>query len=254
MQPIEFTTDLARRAGNLLLDYARNGNLHRHIKADQTIVTAADLAADQLIAAAIRAQFPGEAILSEEAQTRLPDVNGAVWVIDPLDGTANYSAGAPIWGISIARLVNGMPDSGVLYFPVMDEMVYAQRGRGAFINGAPLRISDENPERLFICCSRTPQHYRIALPYKTRIFGSVAFNMFSVARGHAAANFEYAPKVWDVAAAWLIVEEAGGVVEAVNGQSPFPLQANLDYQQVRFSSLAAVSAAEADSVRQGLQR
>ncbi len=102
-----------------MLSHFQGPGLHARLKGDRSVVTEADLAADRLISASIHGEYPGDAFLSEELQ---PSISGedvdAIWVIDPLDGTTNFSLGLPIWGVSIARLVGGWPDIGVLYFPI----------------------------------------------------------------------------------------------------------------------------------------
>ena len=106
---LNFIRDLAHETGQLLLEYFNLDGIHTERKADNTAVTEADLAADRLITDAIRSQYPDDAILSEEALVPIEDPNRPTWVVDPLDGTTNFSLGLPIWGVSIARVVDGYP-------------------------------------------------------------------------------------------------------------------------------------------------
>ena len=241
---LDFTTEIAEAAGQLLLNYYRPAGIAVTLKPDRTVLTEADLAADQLLQNAIRSAFPDDGIISEEAGTLYPRDKGAVWVIDPLDGTTNFSLGLHYWGVSIARIVDGRPVVGALCFPLLGEMLAASKGEGAFLNGSRLEISPptaDQPVSFFSCCSRTVRHYEVSLKYKTRIFGSAAYDLATVARGSAILAFEATPKIWDFSASWLIVEEAGGVIAPLTGESPFPLIAGRDYGARSFPLLAAAS-------------
>ncbi len=241
MPACDFAIQTAHRAGKILLEHFRGAHLERRFKADHTLVTAADLAADACIRTALAEAFPRDGIISEEAGTTW-EGEEALWIVDPLDGTTNFQWGLPLWGVSIARWVRGMPSLGVVHFPLLGETYAAQKGGGVMRNGEPLRRQEDLPLAFFACCSRTHRRYEVRLDYKTRILGAVTYNMVQVATGSAALNLEVTPKLWDVAAGWLIVEESGGAVEVIAGQSPLPLQPGNDYARVAFSTLAAGSA------------
>lgn len=243
--PLDFAIALAQKAGELLVGYSQAGELATSLKEDYSLVTEADLAADNLIIAGIRQNFPGDRLISEELQPDYPFGTGepdqAVWVVDPLDGTTNFHLGLPFWGVLIARLVDGWPELAVLYFPLLDELYSAQKGRGAWLNGRPLQVRRDQYRRLsfFACCSRTMKQYQVDIPYKTRILGSAAYTLCAVARNIAILGFEATPKIWDIAGAWLVVQEAGGVVAALEGQPPLPLRPGVDYARQSFAILAA---------------
>jgi myo-inositol-1(or 4)-monophosphatase len=244
MDITEFSTSLARQAGKLLLQYYQPGGIPSRVKSDHTVVTEADLAADKLIRSAIQKNYPDDGILSEEARTVYPAGKSAVWVIDPLDGTTNFSLGLHYWGVSIAYLVGGVPHLGALYFPLLDELFTATKGDGAFLNGSQLQVKAPDPSHsvtFFSCCSRTHNQYDVRIRYKTRILGSAAYGLATIARGSAILAFEVTPKVWDFSASWLIIREAGGVINPLNGPSPFPLQAGVDYEKISYPFLAAAS-------------
>ncbi|GAB4537053.1 MAG: inositol monophosphatase family protein [Anaerolineales bacterium] len=247
-----FATTLAQTAGQILLTHFRSAHLERRFKADHTIVTSADLEANAHIQAAIAAAYPEDGIISEEAGTTWKGEE-VTWIIDPLDGTANFQWGLPIWGVSIARWVAGKPSLGVIHFPALGETFAARRGNGVTRNGEALRKTNDLPMNFLACCSRTHQRYEVNLPYKTRILGAVTYNMIQVASGNAALNLEVTPKLWDVAAGWPIVEECGGVVAVINGTSPVPLQMNIDYAQLHFSTLTAGNTTLLAEGRQGLR-
>lgn len=241
---LSFATDLAVETGALLKEYFHHQGLAAELKPDNTLVTEADLAADRLIRQAIREKYPNDGILSEEGGTLYPGGYTQVWVIDPLDGTTNFSLGLHYWGVSIARLRDGVLEMAVAHFPLIDETYTAQRGQGAFLNGEPLRVKDpkpNSPNSFFACCSRTYKHYRVNLPYKTRTLGSAVYHLCSVAKSAAIIAFEATPKLWDVAGGWLIVQEAGGSVQTLTGESPFPAQPGCEYEKKGFPALAAAT-------------
>ncbi len=241
--PLELATRLALEAGELLKGYHQRQGGQVRTKLDHSVVTEADMAADRLIAHSIQEAFPQDILLSEEIQPYLPhDISNPVWVIDPLDGTTNFFLGLPIWGVSIARLESGMPVLAVLNFPMLGEMYLAQHDSGAYLNDKSIRVKPPHPDQpaaFFSCCSRTHRKYTIKVPYKPRILGSAVYDMCTVARGIAVLGFEVTPKIWDIAGAWLLVSEAGGVIESYTGTSPFPLTPGTDYSQRNFPTLAA---------------
>lgn len=241
---LQFTTQLAKDTGQLLLEYFNPSGTHTSLKEDLSVVTEADLSADQLITAAIQQNYPEDAIISEELQPKIGRVNSAVWVVDPLDGTTNFSLGFPIWGVSIARVVNGWPEIGVAYFPFLGELYSAERGAGAFMNGDQIHSKPPvpgQPTSFFSCCTRTHQHYDVSIRYKTRILGSACYTLCAVARGMAVVGFEATPKIWDISAGWLIALESGAAVETVDGSQPFPLRDNFDYRSTSFPVLSGAN-------------
>ena len=242
--PLKFATHLALQTGNLLQKYYNPAGLHASQKADHTVVTEADLAADQLITNTIHKHFPQDEIISEESTHYLANKQSPTWIIDPLDGTTNFSLGLSIWGVSIARLLDGYPEIGVLYFPLIKELYTARRGSGAFLNQIPITTRSPDPSQpmsFFTCCSRSFRYYNISIPYKHRIMGSCAYSLSMVARGSALLGFDAVPKIWDLAAGWLLIEEAGGKIAAFEGSSPFPISPVVDYRVTSYPTLAAAS-------------
>lgn len=253
---LEFAVQLSKQTGELLMRIFNPSGIPAALKADKTFVTEADLAADQLIADAIGRQYPQDAILSEELQPVLDRHTSAVWIVDPLDGTTNFSLGLPIWGISIARLEAEQLVCAAIYFPTLGELYSAQLNVGAWFNGEPLRPAPPVPGRtasFFACCTRTYRHFEVGLKYKCRILGSAAYTWCTVARGIAAIGFEVAPKIWDIAGGWLIVREAGGVADSYNDPAPFPLSPGLDYRQRNFPTLMAATPELLDKARQQIR-
>ncbi len=180
----------------------------------------------QIIQAELATRFPDHAIVGEEDATiggRLG--TGIEWVVDPIDGTVNFSHGLPFWCCSIAALQKGKTLVGVVYAPALDVCYTARLGGGATCNGETLHVSpiaelsqsmvltglDKNPGKdlpplaLF---QATSQHVQ-----KARILGSAALDLCRVAHGQADAYFETGIYIWDIAAARLIITEAGGQEE-----------------------------------------
>lgn len=244
---LTFATRLAERVGELLLEQFKRSDKNPQIKPDFSLVTDADLQADNRLTQEILEAYPHDNLLSEELHPVYPnDATGAVWVIDPLDGTTNFSLGLAYWGTSIALVEDGYPTLAVLHFPLLGETYTAQRGRGAALNRNPVSIRAPDPQdksTFFVCCSRTHRNYDIAIRYKTRILGSAAYSFCTVVRSMALIAFEARPKIWDLAAAWLLVQEAGGYIAAFDEASPFPLIPGTDYSRVDYPTLAAASPA-----------
>ena len=255
--PLQFATRLVSQAGQLLLDYFNQQSNRPQIKPDQSLVTEADLASDRLIARSIQEYEPEAIILSEELAAIYPDRTAdSLWVVDPLDGTTNFSLGLQHWGVSIAWLVDGILEMGVIYFPVFNEMYVAYRRKGAYLNGAPIQVKAPDPQfpaSFFSCCSRTYQDYYVRVPYKTRILGSATYSLCSVARGVSILSFEARPKIWDLAAGWLMVQEAGGIIETFDKRPIFPPFAGLDYSLQNYPCLAAATPALMNKARSWIQ-
>ncbi|NUM49468.1 MAG: hypothetical protein HUU38_32615 [Anaerolineales bacterium] len=211
------------------------------MKPDGTEVTDADRRAEEIVREMITKQCPDDSILGEEFGATTLSKTPYRWVIDPLDGTSNFALGVHYWGVSIARVVDGWPDIAALYFPVFGELYTARRGGGAHLNGAPLRTAPAplpRPVAFFACDSRVHRHYHVNLPYKARILGSAAYNFCALARGIATIGFETTPRIWDLAASWLVLEEAGGALHPYQN-APFPLQPATDYKSLPYPILGA---------------
>ena len=242
---VSAAAEAALITGKELLALYNEGNNGGEMKPDHTLVTKADHRADKLLQDMIREQFPGEGILSEENSTVYPATEHA-WVIDPLDGTVNFSQGLHYWGVSIAHLIDGQPQNGAVFFPMLDELFTASRGEGAFLNGNPLSIKEESAEELFplfVHCSRMHKRYAVKTHYKNRSLGAAAYHLCLVAKNTAAIALESTPKIWDFAAGWLIIMEAGGAIQSFGVDQPFPAQPGIDYAKKPYPILAARSAA-----------
>lgn len=208
-------------------------------KGKRDIVTDADFAAERTVRAILHANFPHDDFLSEEdaAETRqglwarVEAADSArLWVVDPLDGTTNYAQHLPCFAVSIALYQAGAVQIGVVYDPLRREMFAAERGRGAFLNGKRIAVSAkrrfENAvvgtewardqklrERTAAIFSRI-----VARATTGRALGSAALSLCYVAAARFDAYFHLSLSPWDVAAAALIIEEAGGRVTTLTGE------------------------------------
>lgn len=220
---LQFAIDASRRAGDLAMAHARNPDgLGVQIKGVQDVVTLADRAAEQALRAEVAAVFPRDAMLGEEeGLTPGWDGKAPLWIVDPIDGTANYARRLPLWCISVGLYVDGEPVLGVIHNPVTSETHAAARGRGATLNGMPIRAS----------AVTSPEHARINLGFSYRRprdlhvqsidrllarnceysrLGSGALGMAYVADGRFEGYYEPHINAWDVTAGIVIVREAGG--------------------------------------------
>lgn len=253
---LDFIKSAAVQTGKLLLDHFYNGNRQGELKADRTLVTKADQNADLLLQNLIKEEYPDDGILSEEGNTVFPE-NDHVWVLDPLDGTVNFSLGLHYWGVSIAHLENGMPQTAAVYFPVVDELYSALRGQGAELNGTPLLVSNpqvDSPYPVFVHCSRMHKKYQVKLPYKTRSLGATAYHLCLITKGTAVLAFESTPKLWDFTGSWLIVEEAGGLIRSTGDRQPFPAQPGIKYSDYPYAILASASSEVMDEALAGIHK
>lgn len=217
----------AREAGSILLDNLEKPRQTK-VKGLRDIVTDADLKAQRAIIEIIQARFPNHGILSEESDPGLRgqiidvEASPCIWIVDPLDGTTNYSRRLPCFCTSIALSYQGEVILGVVYDPLRDDLFQAERGKGAYLNGESLRVSQvesvdnalvgldwarAQKEREVVAQSVA----RVALQARTlRTLGAAALGLCYVAAGWLDAYFHFSLRPWDAAAGALIVQEAGG--------------------------------------------
>lgn len=206
-----------------------------NIKGFRDLVTDADLASQSLITEQLRARFPTHGFVTEEKDSRLPQSGEILWVIDPIDGTTNYSRRQPNFCISIAALDTRLGWSydavcaGAIYDPARDELFTAVRGKGSLLNGRPLQVSTTNDLRDGVIAFDWSRHRETRrsvrdiidpLSERTgwlRALGTAAMAMAWVAAGRYDLYLNFHLHVWDLAAAALLVREAGGQVSGVDG-------------------------------------
>lgn len=252
---LDFAQTTTTRVGKQLMqDF---GQVQASQKADGSLVTQADKWADQEIRDAIASNFSGYGILSEESDQSFPGTEWC-WVIDPLDGTTNFTRGIPIWTISLGLLYQGTPIFGYVYAPPLNQAFHGfwagSSGltvpTGAFLNHHPIHTSVDNPSNnhFFNVCSRSTAIIQKGFPCKIRMLGVASYNFLMVATGATLGGIEATPKVWDLAGAWVIAQAAGGVWRSLKSE-PFPLSSGEDYSDRSFPTLV-VSRPELVSVFQ----
>jgi myo-inositol-1(or 4)-monophosphatase len=229
MTDLRIAIEAARRGAAVLLKYWEQlGKEDADLKARNDWVSKADRESEDAIVASIREQCPGDAFLGEESgKTGSSD---RTWIIDPLDGTSNYLQHFPIWSVSIGLQVNGETTVGVIYEPLRDLFFTAERGKGAFRNGEPMRVSThEEVEGSFLATGfpfRAQEYVEryvaiftdiIRVSKGVRRAGSAALDLAYTAAGVFDGFFEMHLAAWDVAAGALLVTEAGGIVTDFSG-------------------------------------
>ncbi|MGY4750620.1 inositol monophosphatase family protein [Pannonibacter sp. Q-1] len=222
-QRMEFAVGLARRAGALGLDYFRKLETLTIInKGHQDLVTEADRNVETLVRDEIAAVFPGDGIVGEE-HGRVEGASGYTWVIDPIDGTANFVAGIPQWCVIIACVHNGETVIGVIHDPVSGEMFAAERGKGLTVNGRPARVSASTSLKTGSAGVGFSGRNKVcgavqlidALVDRGGVFfrnASGGLMLAYVAAGRLIAYGESKMNVWDCLAGLLMIEEGGGKV------------------------------------------
>lgn len=229
---LEVAIRAARVARAIHLEYSERGFLVEHKSTLSDLVTEADRAAEIAIREILHQAFPGHAVEGEEGGG---DGQGDFrWWVDPLDGTVNYAHGMPFYAVSIALEVAGEIRLGVVLDSARDECFYAIRGQGAYLNGRKIQVS-QNPH-LVPSLVATGFPYDVTndpenLTYFDRAIrhgltvrrpGAAALDLAYVAAGRFDAFWELKLKPWDLAAGWLLIEEAGGQVSGW-GQEPFQI-------------------------------
>jgi len=219
----------ATRAAEILMD--RFGDVRQIMSKDEVYkdyVTDVDLQSEEEIINTIRENYPDHSILSEERGDLQKD-SEYKWIVDPLDGTHNYSRELPMFGVSIALERAGKVILGVITLPYFEEIYLAQKGKGAYMNGQEIHVSDsELGEALMIFdtklrINRDPMLESLRKLVKDvfiiRMYGAATWDMCLIAKGQADLSVDFTCKPWDIAAGALIVEEAGGKVTDLEGNA-----------------------------------
>lgn len=219
------------------------GRMASSLKPDGSLITACDRWSDKVLVEGLAALHPGDGVLSEEGSQIVPSTP-AYWVVDPLDGTTNFAAGIPYWAISLARFEAGVPVLAVLDVPPLRQRIVAVRGRGAWRNGRRLEPPSfhDRPVGCASLCSRSigvlqklPDR---RFPGKIRLLGVASLNLVSVAMGQTVAALEATPKIWDLAASWLVLSELHCSLRWLE-RDPGGISAGTDLSAVDFPVLVA---------------
>ena len=225
---LDFAKSVAHEAGDIMQKYFGK-KPDAHLKADNTIVTIADEEINQLVIKRVAERYPSHDIDGEEASARRG--SDYVWVCDPIDGTAPFAMELPVSVFSLALVINGQPEVGVIYAPSSDHLYWASRGRGAYMNSQPIHVSQHSlDDRVEMNVDWWPSaQWDVMqvvhdLAYEKDVYvttvGSTTHAAALVARGEFVASVFTGTKGKnvDIAAAKVIVEEAGGKVTDLFGR------------------------------------
>ncbi len=242
---LEFAIKTAKKAGKLLIEKSKKP-LKIDKKGVRDLVTEADKKSEELIIKEIIKKFPDHGIIAEESEQNKK--NGLVkigsspyiWIIDPLDGTTNYTMGLNHYAVSIGLFelkktrksknfsyLEGEIILGVVYAPALNELFYAKKNKGAFLNNKKIKVSKTSKLIDGVIATGFPYKNKdVNLPYLATIldkcrgirrFGAASLDMCYVAKGCFDGYWEFGLKAWDIAGGAIIVEEAGGKVTDSNG-------------------------------------
>ena len=226
---VDFLKHLLKTSGEILKEgYGSVSNYET--KQDQSnIVTENDLKSENTITKLIRKNYPDHNILAEE-NGFINNKSEYCWVVDPLDGTSNYAAGVPWFGVLIALLKNNEPILSGAYLPMSNELYYAIKDKGAYMNESKIRVAAESKLKNMLCCysldfssdhAKTENEVQVikSLVQRCRNLRSTncLLDFCYVADGRFGTAINQTMKIWDIAAPMLILEEAGAVVTDIQG-------------------------------------
>jgi myo-inositol-1(or 4)-monophosphatase len=224
---LEASETAARRGAAVLESWRSKFSVREKGRAD--LVTEADLASQQAVREELLGRFPNHGFLGEEGEKSLARNDRSLWIVDPLDGTTNYVHDCPPYCVSIGLEVDGELVVGCVYDPRMGEMFSAARGRGATLNGRPIKTSGTTELGNALLSTGFPADLRghewqldrfrdFALRAgAVRRTGSTALNLAYVAAGRFDGYWGYSNNAWDVAGGVVLVREAGGTVTSIDG-------------------------------------
>lgn len=230
---INVMTGAARKAARgLLRDFGEVEQLQVSKKGPGDFVSAADHRVEKILVQELKKARPDYGFLLEEGGVIEGSDPTVQWVIDPLDGTTNFLHSIPHFAISIGIVKDGEPYAGVIYQPLTDEMFWAEKGKGCFVNERRLRVSarrkmDESVFATGIPHQGRPEHGRSLKQLKLvmenssgiRRFGAASLDLAYVAAGRCDGYWEIGLKPWDIAAGIIMVREAGGYVSDLDGSN-----------------------------------
>ncbi len=227
---LEVALEASQAAAEIILHYYQD-RVRARLKADQSPVTVADEEAERAIIRCIKKKFPQHDFLGEESglSQSLNKKSEFIWIIDPIDGTKNYIRKIPFFGIQIALMKKDELIIGVSMAPVINDLVYAEKGQGVFRNGIPVEVSHVQEVSEAMLCFGGLKYFLktgrfdavrqlIKDVYRDRGFGDF-YHYHFLASGQADIVIEGQIRIWDIAAATVAVREAGGQVTDLNGQA-----------------------------------
>ncbi|MEO9887455.1 MAG: inositol monophosphatase family protein [Balneola sp.] len=224
-QEFEIAKLAAENASGIINEYASSGAFEIALKGKNDLVTDADIASEKEIIRTIKREFPDDFFLAEESTQKNELPSGRVWIIDPIDGTTNFSHGFPVYCISIALWVDGIPKVGMVKEIAKGETFWAIEGEGAYLDGKKIAVSNIKDSSKSLIGTGFPytafEHVDKYLnllkslmqnTHGIRRPGAASYDLCCTACGSFDGFFEYGLSAWDVAAGALIIKEAGGIV------------------------------------------
>ncbi len=225
----EVLLDATKEAGKIILQRFNGVFKIDHKDGINNLVTEVDKLAEKKIIEIIRASFPWHSIISEEVGEMIKPSEHQ-WIIDPIDGTVNFAHAVPICCVSIGVQYNGELVLGAVYNPMMNELFFAEKGKGATLNGVPIKVSANANFNTAFLVTGFPYNWPNIAQHPIKVFerlvleglpvrrlGSAAIDLCWVACGRFDGFWEYNLQPWDVAAGYLIVQEAGGRITDFSG-------------------------------------
>jgi myo-inositol-1(or 4)-monophosphatase len=216
------TKAVIKASKGLLRDFSELEYLQVSVKDNKDFVTGADLKADKILKDELLYARPSYSFLSEESEEIVGDDSACRWIVDPLDGTINYMHGFPHWAISVALEKNDEVVAAVTYDPLKNEMFWAEKGSGAYLNDKKIRVSGRRlmAEALISFGSADSMPFKNASVFsKIRKTGSTTLDMAYLAAGRFDVLYSGSDSnKWDIAAGMLLIKEAGGVFADKNGR------------------------------------
>lgn len=233
MEKEEIVIEIARKAGKIFRDGWFKDNLKIEFKGKINPVTEIDKKSEAFLKESLKRNFPDYGFLTEESCEETGNVNTR-WIIDPLDGTTNFTRRYPFVAVSIALEKDGELVFGLVYNPILDEMFIGEKGKGAFRNGKAISVSSTSELKNAVLCSGFPYDAWVSCDNNTkqwskfithcislRCDGSSALDMCRVACGQTDGYWEKGIFPWDIAAGIVIVREAGGKVSDYSGGNDY---------------------------------
>jgi myo-inositol-1(or 4)-monophosphatase len=228
---------------NEIITQAGHIALHHFLEVDptwkdnQTYVTEADLAVQAFLRETFERHYPNDGFVAEENDVRTAPRSGSrFWVVDPIDGTASFSAGLPVWGVGIGLVEDGQPVAGFFHAPAVDDLFYTTPDGRVLRNGRPVHMRQPGPlhrESSLFIASRLHRYYRVSPDYpgKLRNLGSSIAHLCYIAGGNADAALLERVHIWDIAAGMAMLVLNGGVLHYIDG-TPVRLEPLLTGEQV----------------------
>tara|TARA_R110002096_G_scaffold87831_2_gene201431 strand:- start:3015 stop:3827 length:813 start_codon:yes stop_codon:yes gene_type:complete len=225
LKELDVAKSAAENAATIIREFANNEEFKINLKGKNDLVTDADLASEKKIIEVIKATFPNDLILAEESSHYKSLPSERIWIIDPIDGTTNFAHGFPVYCVSIALWENGEAKVGLVHEVAHDELFWAVEGQGAWFNDKKIKISGITEPSESLIGTGFPYNNLDLVENYLKLFkvmmdkthgvrrpGSAAWDLCNVACGRIEGFYEYGLSPWDVAAATLIIKEAGGII------------------------------------------